>query len=129
MHRTPTVRLALLGLLALCFPAATPLRAQQNLQLELKEIAREIEKLLTLRGQQMVTIKPFQCKNEDFEANSGAGFAQMLSDELLQLGIKDQADARYSVRDDYVEATHEKTMRLLVNLDVRVFDRDNPLLH
>jgi hypothetical protein len=120
----PVVRRALPAVLLagslLVLPA--PARAEQNLRLEIAEVAKDFQKQLKGFNESSVNTGPVTGPKE---SNAGPGICALLREELVRAGVKVQPDARFAIRGEYQPADLDRggAKELIVQVTFWMEDR------
>jgi hypothetical protein len=107
--------------LAALLAAARPARAD-NLNLELTELAKDVQKFLIGRNETAVAVGQF-VPLPGTNASAGPAIAKGLGEELTRLGIQVALRANLTVEGRYGLSEDAKSERLAVSLHVKIVDK------
>jgi hypothetical protein len=107
--------LAALAAAALLAPA--PARAQGNLQIELRELAKDVKVLLDSRNESDIVVGQF-VNSADLPASAGPAIAKTLADELTKLKINVKLrGANLTVRGNYQDIVDQGSQAVMVAVE------------
>jgi hypothetical protein len=111
--------------LALLFGITLPVRAENEMRLELGELAKSIEKLLKLEEQTEIALGAF-LPAKDEKSNAGPGIRQTLEGELVKLKIKVNPQAKCVIEGTYQGGVDAKSNKLMIQLEASFANRLDP---
>jgi hypothetical protein len=106
---------------------ASPGLARADLRKDLGRLARDIKSILRKRGENAVAVGQFTGP-PNFPSSGGPGIARTLAEDLRKIGVKVKVRAPVSVEGKYEAGKAEETGKVLVQLTVRLLDRQGKQL-
>jgi hypothetical protein len=118
LHLRAAVLAFLLPLLLVAF--STPVRAENSLQQELRELAKNVKTLLDARKETAIHVGQFI--PHGLPASAGPVIARTLTDELRNLGVVVKLKAKLTIQGKYTTEDDAKSNLLMVKLDAQIVD-------